>query len=72
MIQLLRSMNENGFFYETSPTRLAELITDNFNTNAKDQLTLDGIRNKYYNKEENTKKELIILLQNVIASLRKD
>lgn len=72
LIQLLRSMNENGFFYETSPTRLAELITDNFNTNAKDQLTLDGIRNKYYNKEENTKKELIILLQNVIASLRKD
>jgi len=72
LIQLFRSLNENGFFNEATPTRLAELMAENFNTNSVERLTIDGIRNKFYSKDDTTKKELIILLQNVIASLKKD
>lgn len=72
IIQLFRSMNENGFFQNASPTRIAEFVAENFNTNNVDQLSIDGVRNKFYNKDEQAKKELIILLQNVIASLKKD
>jgi hypothetical protein len=71
-MMLFRYLNQNGVFENTTPASLAEFVSEHFYTSHAKNLTKGSLRNKYYNNDPEQKRELQILLQSIIAALKKD
>ncbi len=72
MILLLKVMNETNFINKMTSSELARFFCDNFSSDNKQDFSFDSIRNKLYEKDPQTKQDLIIELKNFIAAIDKN